>query len=319
MKLSTRLAIIVLCSTLGTLVLLLLNMQSLRNALLHERQDQITTTLNLAAKQVQVYIDLEKLGKLSRAEAQSRAKEAISGLRSNDDTYVFVRDLVGTTLVHPDPRKEGVVDPGSKMADGRTTLQVYLDALSQKNSAVVEIMTKRPGGDRDLLKLNGVYKIPEWGWILGFGLFADDIEQAFWQNMIRFLLIAAVIFVFITFIAIVMARKIYLRLGGEPAYAADMAKAIANGNLAADIKVNTKDNDSLMASLKVMQMKLKNIVGAIQDNASTLNEQVHTFETNAQLYSESKDEGALADLLRIVKKLSRTADVLNKSVSRFKA
>jgi methyl-accepting chemotaxis protein len=115
-------------------------------------------------------------------------------------------------------------------------------------------------------------------------------------------------------------RSVILRqLGGEPQDAADSMKRIANGDLGVEIVLEKDDTTSLMASLKLMQMKLKNTTQAIQENASTLDSQVQVFDVAAKTYAETKSEDDLADLLRAIKKLGKTVDILGKSVSRFKS
>ena len=265
MKLSTRLGLIVGCAALGVLILVFIALQTIRSAMLTDRQDQIKMTLTLVSKQIGVYVAQEKAGKLSREEAQAKAKEALSGLRNGDD-YVFVRAMDATVLVHPDPRKEGKVDPGSKMPDGRTLMQVYVDALKTADLALVEVNTKRPSGDVEVPKISGVTKIPEWDWIVGFGLFVDDIDQAYWSNAQRFMLIGLVILAAVIAAAVVMARTIYRALGGEPEYAAATAKAIAGGDLSQRIS-RTGAPGSLMESIQIMQTSLSSLIENIQQNA----------------------------------------------------
>ena len=101
MKLSTRLGLIVGCAALGALILVFISLQTIRSSMLAGRQEQIRSTVNLAAKQVDVYVALEKAGTLSREDAQAQAKKAMSGLRDGDD-YVFVRNTDAMMLVHPD-------------------------------------------------------------------------------------------------------------------------------------------------------------------------------------------------------------------------
>ncbi|MFB0934249.1 MAG: cache domain-containing protein, partial [Propionivibrio sp.] len=207
MKLSTRLGLIVGCAALGALILVFISLQTIRSSMLTDRQEQIRSTVNLAAKQVGVYVALEKAGTLSRDEAQAQAKKALSGLRDGDD-YVFARDMVGMVLVHPDSRREGKVDMGAKVPDGRTLMQVYLDSLKTTNLSQVEILTKRPKGEELVPKINGLAKIPEWDWIIGYGLFVDDIDEAYKAYALRFGLIALVIFAVVIALAYVMARRI---------------------------------------------------------------------------------------------------------------
>ena len=85
MKLSTRLGLIVGCAALGALILVFISLQTIRSSMLEDRQAQIRSMVNLAAKQVDVYVALAKAGTLSRDEAQAQAKKAMSGLRDGGE------------------------------------------------------------------------------------------------------------------------------------------------------------------------------------------------------------------------------------------
>jgi hypothetical protein len=67
-----------------------------------------------------------------------------------------------------------------------------------------------------------------------------------------------------------------------------------------------------------MQLKLKNITASIQDNTASLTEQVQVFDEVAKSYAESRSEDEFNALTRCVKKLGKTADILGKSIARFK-
>ncbi|SDG60791.1 methyl-accepting chemotaxis protein [Propionivibrio dicarboxylicus] len=265
MKLSTRLGLVVGLAALGTVILVLVALQVLRMTMLEDRRAQIMQTLNLAGKQVDYFVAMEKKGTLSREEAQARAKEAALALRDGND-YVFIRDFVGTLLVHPDPKRVGKVDVGAKVPDGRTTLQVYLDGLKNADPALVEIMTAKAGTTEPVPKLNGVTKIPSWEWMIGYGLFIDDIDAAYRKNAIYLGLIGFAVFVVVVVSALLMAKRIYGALGGEPEYAAEMARAIAAGDLSQRIEYS-RSAGSLMESIELMQKSLHDIILAIKQNA----------------------------------------------------
>lgn len=207
MKISTRIGFVVGCSALGMVVLIIFALQTIYSSMLEDRKAHIKLIVTLAGNQAGIYLAQEKNGTLTRTEAQTKARQALSGLREGDD-FVFVRDMEGVTLVHPDPRKEGKFDLGSKVADGRTLMQVYLDALKTTNLALVEIKTKRPSGTAEVSKINGLYKIPDWGWIIGFGEYVDDIDEDCWHNASLFVLLGTFIFLLITSLAVAMARYI---------------------------------------------------------------------------------------------------------------
>ena len=78
-KLSTRLGLIVGCAALGALILVLVALQTIRSSMLADREEQIRSMVNLTAKQVEVFVALEKSGIMSREEAE-KAKEILAAI-----------------------------------------------------------------------------------------------------------------------------------------------------------------------------------------------------------------------------------------------
>jgi methyl-accepting chemotaxis protein len=113
-------------------------------------------------------------------------------------------------------------------------------------------------------------------------------------------------------------RKVLHRLGGEPRTAADYMKRIADGDLAVEIAVVGKRPDSLMASLKVMQLKLKNLVLAVRGGAAEVSEQSHKFESAFATFQSEPREASSQELMRQAKGVSRTLSLLEKTIARFK-
>ena len=107
-------------------------------------------------------------------------------------------------------------------------------------------------------------------------------------------------------------------LGGEPRTAAEYMKKIADGDLAINIGVIGEREDSLMSSLKLMQLKLKNLMSAVSGGAAEVNEQSRKFDTAYAAFQRGADEASSHELLRQTKGISRTLSLLEKSISRFK-
>jgi methyl-accepting chemotaxis protein len=77
------------------------------------------------------------------------------------------------------------------------------------------------------------------------------------------LLLSALAFVVGIGVALWITRSLMKQLGGEPDYAANMVQAVSNGDLSHSIQTQPGDTTSLLASLKVMQENLKQLVGEI--------------------------------------------------------
>ena len=73
-----------------------------------------------------------------------------------------------------------------------------------------------------------------------------------------------------------------------------------------------------MSSLKVMQLKLKNLVTAVSGGAAEVNEQSRRFETAYTAFQQGRDEASSQELLRHTKGITRTLSLLEKSIGRFK-
>ena len=154
--------------------------------------------------------------------------------------------------------------------------------------------------------------------MLGVGFYIDDITSRFWQQVLYFLVFGGLLLALVATFALRMRTDILRQLGGEPHEAMENMRRIANGDLTVDISLAKNDDSSMMASLKLMQIKLINITTAIQESSTTLSEQVKTIDAATRSYVETRSVDALPLLLKAVGKFSKTADILNKSIARFK-
>ncbi|HOL64797.1 MAG TPA: methyl-accepting chemotaxis protein [Accumulibacter sp.] len=207
MRISTRILLIVACSALGICILSLLALKIMQTSLLGEREASVRLVAELARSQINAFAAQEKSGQLTREEAQARAKAALAGLRKGND-YLFLRNAEGMMLVHPDKKREGTMDPGLTQPDGRSTVQLYLDALKSSDEALVVIQSPHPVTRVQLSKVNALAKIPEWGWIVGYGQFTDDIDQAYWRHALEFLTLGIGVVVTTVILALFLARGI---------------------------------------------------------------------------------------------------------------
>jgi Single Cache domain 2 len=324
MRLKTRVLIIVIVSLAGLMIMGVFGLYSVRQSMMQERRAQITQLLDFAESQLRYFYELETSGKLTHEEAQQRAKEAIGAQKQGSNNYFFIRTLKDDYFVlHPIASRMGKPDNGGIAPDGRTVVQLYQEELakSETNKAFLELNSPKPGStDKTAVypKLNGVVKFEPWGWMPGIGFFIDDIDARFWKEASIFLLVGAVLLAFMAGLIFRMRSVILRQLGGEPQDAAESMKAIANGNLGVEIALEKGDSTSLMASLKVMQMKLINLTSAVQENTQSLSDQVKGFDDVAKKYAETRADDDLFNLNRLIKRIGKTADILGKSISRFK-
>ncbi|MBK1717869.1 chemotaxis protein [Thiocystis violacea] len=112
-------------------------------------------------------------------------------------------------------------------------------------------------------KLAYVVGIPEWEWVVGTGVYIDDVDVAVRKAALNYGLISLLVLAVAVVIAFLVSRSIVRQLGGEPQAAAASLKRIADGDLSEDIQLAKDDSGSLLASLKQMQEGLRRLLGEI--------------------------------------------------------
>ena len=72
-------------------------------------------------------------------------------------------------------------------------------------------------------------------------------------------------------------RDLLATLGGEPAYAAEVTKRIAQGDLGTKVKLQPGDSASLLANLEAMRAALAQMIGDITQNAEAVTSSAHAL------------------------------------------
>lgn len=76
---------------------------------------------------------------------------------------------------------------------------------------------------------------------------------------------------------LLFARALLALLGGEPQYAAQVVKRVATGDLAFEVKTRTGDDESLLAAIAGMQLRLREMVTQIRGAADGLRDSAAQF------------------------------------------
>ena len=71
-------------------------------------------------------------------------------------------------------------------------------------------------------------------------------------------------------VAVVITRGLLRQLGGEPAYAMEIAQCIAHGDLAVEVATRSNDKSSLLHALRMMRDSLAAIVGEVRQGTDAI-------------------------------------------------
>ncbi len=118
---------------------------------------------------------LVKSGRNDEATRQA-AMQALAGLDYGPDGYFFLYDLRGRNLMHPrQPDLIGRDLWDLRDPEGALTIQ-QLIAAARSGGGAVRYRWEKPSTRQMAPKLGYVVAVPEWGWMLGTGIYLDDVE-----------------------------------------------------------------------------------------------------------------------------------------------
>jgi len=113
---------------------------------------------------------------LGQPGGQARALAILSSLDYGPDGYFFVYALDGRVLMHSrQPELIGQNLWDLRDPQGRPTIQ-QLIGQAKAGGGYVDYLWRKPSSSQLAPKLGYVVAVPEWGWMLGTGLYLDGIE-----------------------------------------------------------------------------------------------------------------------------------------------
>jgi methyl-accepting chemotaxis protein len=246
-----------------------------RASMISERRDQLMAVIQQSASIVNHYYTLSQQHALSEPDAQKQALAALAAVRYGKDGsgYISVNDSQPVVLMHPiKPELNGknmaqFTDPAGN--------HLYVDIVNAGNRDVnggfVSYLWAKPGHDQPVPKTSASLRFAPWDWYLVTGMYMDDVQQAFYANLILWLAITAVLGGIATLVMMLVLRSVRHALGGELETAVVAAQRMASGNLAVTVPVQYRDTGSLLHALHTMQAGLVETVSRVRTGTENIN------------------------------------------------
>ena len=122
------------------------------------------------------YNNKEKSGAMTRQQAQQEAMEEIKLLRYNDNEYFWINDLHPTMIMHPfKPELNGKDISDYKDPTGKKFFQEMVSVVKNEEAGFVNYMWPKPGKTDPQPKISYVKIFKPWDWMIGNGVYTDDI------------------------------------------------------------------------------------------------------------------------------------------------
>ncbi|WP_291721117.1 diguanylate cyclase [Magnetospirillum sp. 64-120] len=156
-------------------------LSELREHLLAERHNQSRVLVHGALGYMERLESMVQAGALSRDEAMARAVSAVAAMSSRQGDYLWINDLTPRMVWHPMGELVGRDLSDFANPDNRTLFREFVDLTAADGTALVTYRWIDPKTGQLGDKVSYVERFAPWGWIVGSGLYLDDIHAA-WRK-----------------------------------------------------------------------------------------------------------------------------------------
>ena len=297
-KVRTRLMIFFAGVVLGLLAVGIFSLYVLRVNLMEDRRLKTRNVVESVLGVVDYFHKQQQAGKLSEEEAKRQSMDSLRNVRYDGKEYFWVQDRNLVMLMHPiKPDMEGKSQAALKDPNGKLFFQEMENVVKASGKGFVDYLWPKPGFDQPAPKISYVAEFPAWGWVVGSGIYVDDVNAVFRQQALLFSIMVVITLAILSVISWLINSSILRQLGGEPAYAVEVVRHIAEGDLVRPVEYSSPD--SLLAAMQTMQQKLANIFGDINGMASRLSSgaehvSVAARETSVAAHNQAQSTSASA-------------------------
>ena len=202
----------------------------LHETTLEGRNIAVRQTVEVAHSVIQWAQAQQASGKVDEATAQQMALDAIDRLRHSGNEYFWVHNLQGLMVHHPmKPQLDGKDVLGMKDPRGTYLFREFNRVASEAPAGgFVAYQWPKPGAEEPVDKVSFVKAFEPWGWVVGSGLYIDDLNATFRHQLAAGLTLVGIVAVLLSWVSIRTARQ----LGQGIQLAVSRAEGIAQGDIA---------------------------------------------------------------------------------------
>jgi methyl-accepting chemotaxis protein len=182
-SIKTRLMALGLLATVGTVLVALWLLFGLKQSLLEDREVKTRNLVEAAVTLVEHYHNLVSPGQLDEATAQKQAAQAVKAMRYDGKEYFWINDMQPRMVMHTTkPELDGKDLSNIKDPTGKPLFVEFVRMVREHGAGFVNYMWPKPGEKDPIDKISYVKGFAPWGWVIGSGIYIDDVNTAFWHQ-----------------------------------------------------------------------------------------------------------------------------------------
>lgn len=236
---------------------------------------KLASVIDIAESIIDSQYQRYKNGEISELEAQEQSKRLIAQMRYEGQEYIWIHDIDNTMVMHPiNSSLIGNNVASTQDAKGKFLFVEMTKVASKPGGGEVDYYWPKPGSDKAEPKMSFVKKIKYWGWILGSGVYIDDIESEFSQSVMSKLFVLALI----SAVCLVFVFKIIASIVRPIKATTKAMNNIASGDGDLTQRLKSQGDDELALLSKAFNTFTENVQGVVK----------HMSENGAQVAAQTQ-------------------------------
>jgi methyl-accepting chemotaxis protein len=251
-------------------------------------------------------------------DAKQRAIDEIKTLRYGTDGYFWINDMEPRMVMHPiDAALNGKDISHVKDPNGKHLFVAMVDVVKKNGAGFVEYDWPKPGNPKPVPKISYVKGVPAWGWVIGSGLYIDDVNSEI--NDILYITITSISVVTLggLLLAFFMSRSISNPIINVMNELNSSSQQVAEGasQLSASSQSLAEGASENAASVEETSATLEEISTMIKRNADNARQADGMMRDTGQVMSEVNS--AMGDLTRSMDEISAASQETAKIIKTF--
>ena len=300
LKIRTKLLLILAVTLIGFIVVITGSLFTLKQNLLGDRQIKTRHVVETAYGVLAHYQKLAQQGQLSGEEAQKQAIAVIQNLRYEDKEYFWINDMQTRVVMHPyKPELNGKDMSDFKDPEGKKLFVEFVKVVREQKAGFVSYLWPKPGVQKPVAKISYVKGFEPWGWVIGSGIYVDDVDAVFWQESIKFSLIAITVLALLSLFAWRISRSITVpvqELQGVMEHMQEYheltSRAPVHGN--DELGRMATAFNGLVASFQAIILDITRTSTEVANTAAALSQTAHQVSDSSHAQSEAAQSSAAA-------------------------
>lgn len=161
------------------------NVEDYRAQTLKSHQQQLKVAVSITESYLKSALQTAQERGQNHELTLAQAYETIRHFNYGNQDYIWIADYQGKMLSHPDPRFHQQNMQDTVDASGTPIVPNLIKNAIRDGAGFYEYQWLRPTGAQALDKYSYVKNYPEWGVVIGAGVFLDDLEKEIQQRKDR--------------------------------------------------------------------------------------------------------------------------------------